>query len=135
MELQIKNYDNYAFAKDGKIFNGVFGFELDTYNRIWVRARTGLIILQNETSTTLSINGTPFENTGIKRMLLHDSTLWITGKFDLCRLTVTETISDLRKLEKVTRLATFGIDADVLIPDNGGLWICSTTRLFFYGDF
>ena len=131
----IENFDTYALANDGKIFNEANGLLSDNYDRIWISSFTGLHIYQDDKLIPVSLKGTPFEIKGIEQIDIYDSYLWILNLYALYRLPLTKAFPDLRKIEKVADLSSFKFEIiEYFRSDSIGIWIASKNKLFLYNN-
>ena len=130
----VKDFNTYAFAKDGKLFQEVDQIYSDKYDRLWIQNMGFLSILQNGQIYNVDLKNTLFEKLGDEDFYFNDqSEMWICNYNEIFRMNVTEQFPDMKKAKKLADISKYNSERIMSVfEDNNGLWVCTRTILFNY---
>ena len=130
----VKNFDNFAIAINGVRYTNGRGLEKDAYNRIWIPAESAsLHFYRQDELMPVNLTGTPFEKTGIDYLKIDGSVMWMSNALGLFKIPVTESLPDIRRVEKVVDFPAHNItNVRSMSTDTNGVWICAQNKIFNY---
>ena len=130
----VKDFNSYALAKNGKIFQDVFNILADKYDRIWMNCFGGLTIFQNGRLYSIDLKNTLLEKRGVSSFFINEqSEMWFFNEKELFKMKLTEPFPDLKKVERVTDISHYN-SSDIFsrFVDANGVWLCTRDLLFNY---
>ena len=132
----VKDFNTYAFAKEGNLFQDVNEIFTDKYDRIWMHSPGTFSFLQNGELCRIEI-----KNTRLKK--LDDATFYMNTQSEmllfnnnsneLFRMQLTEQIPDMRKAEKLADISeknSLGILS--IFEDDNGIWLTARSKIYHY---
>ena len=130
----VKDFNTYAYAKDGKLYQDINSIFTDKYDRIWMYSPSNFSILQNGRSYQIDIKNTFLEKFGVRSFHINEQPkLWFSSQTELFRINITEHIPDMKKIEKLADLSGYNsVSISSIFEDNKRIWLCAGSKLFHY---
>ena len=132
----VADFNSYMLAKDGKLFQDANSITLDAFGRIWMPGLASFCVYQNEQLHQLDLKNTPFENGGVQKIVIdNQSVMWLYNPPSLFRISLTESLPDLKKAEKVADLSVYNSSRIMsIITDKNGVWICVSRKILHFNN-
>ena len=130
----VKDFDTYAFAKDGKLFQDLSSLITDKYDRIWMISPGTFRYFQNDRLYSIDMKNTVLEKFGVWSFSINEqSVMWLFNDRELFKMEVTEHIPDMKKVEKVADISNY-ISSEIIsmFIDTNGVWLNAKDKLFNY---
>ena len=130
----VKNFNSYAFAKDGKLFQDVNNVIADNFGRIWMRSPGTFRVFQNGQLHHIDMKNTPLEKLGIRNFHFDgQSVMWLSNYAELFKTPITAQLPDIKKTEKVVDISNYhSASITTYFFDSNEIWICASTKIFNY---
>ena len=130
----VKDFDTYALAKDGKLYQDINCIFIDNYDRRWMLSQGNFRIFQNGQLYQIDLKNTLLEKFDVRSFHINEqSVMWISNQTELFRLQITEQIPDMKSVEKVADISNYkSTRFSSIFDDNNGVWLCARTLLFNY---
>ena len=130
----VKDFNTYAFSKDGKLFQDVNQILTDKYDRIWMQSPGILNFLQNGQIYQIDIKNTLFEKFGNGTFYINEqSEMWLFSNNKLFRIPITGHIPDMKKAEKLADIAeNTSLSILSIFEDNNGVWLTARSKIYNY---
>ena len=130
----VKDFNTYAFAKDGKLFQDIDNIFADKYNRLWIHSSNAFGFSQNGLLYQIDIKHTLLEKFGDGTFYINEqSEMWLYNYNELFRIQITEHMPDMKKVEKLADISEYNsASISSIFDDNNGVWLCARSKLFNY---